>query len=208
MTNVLIVEDERLTGAMLARYVTSASDRYTLFDVIRSAADAELVCYRTRIDLILMDVCTAQKASGLDATARIKKLFPKTKVIVVTSAPEYRFIEKAKEAGAESFWYKDVGEADLISIMDRTMAGESIYPDRTPAVEIGDATSYDFTPREMETLYWLVKVGSAKDIAREMGIEVSTVQTNINSLKNKTGCSTKAELAILAVENRLVLPKY
>lgn len=208
MTRVLIVEDERLVGEMLAQYVASAPDRYEMTELIRSANDAELVCWRRRIDLVLMDVCTAQNASGLDAARRIRAQFPHTKIIIITSAPEYRFPERAREAGAESFWYKDASETELLSVMDRTMAGEHVYPDRTPEVGMGDATSYGFTPRELETLYWLVKVGSAKEIAKEMGIEVGTVQTNLNNLKNKTGCATKAELAVLAVENKLVLPKY
>lgn len=208
MTQVLIVEDERLAGGMLAQYVNSASDRYSLFDIIRSADDALLVCTRKKPDLILMDVCTANQASGLDAAKKIKECFPEIRIIIVTSAPEYRFIDKAKEAGAESFWYKDVSESELLSVMDRTMAGESVYPDRTPEVILGEASSYEFTPREMETLYYLVKVGSAKEIAKEMGIEVGTVQTYINNLKSKTGCQTKSALAILAVENKLVLPKY
>lgn len=208
MTQVLIVEDERLTAAMLAQYVHSAADRYSLFDIIRSAADAELVCHGATIDLILMDVCTAKQASGLEAAAKIKQIFPQIKIIIVTSAPEYRFIDKARNAGVESFWYKDSSDYDLLEIMDRTMAGERIYPEHTPEVELGNTNSYDLTPRELETLYWLVKVGSAKEIAKEMGIEVGTVQTNINNLKQKTGCSSKSELAVLAVESKLVLPKY
>lgn len=208
MTNVLIVEDERLTGEMLAQYVRSAPDRYSLAKLIQNAADAPLVCSRTKIDLILMDVCTEGSSSGLDAAGKIKERFPNIKVIIVTSAPEYRFIEKARAAGAESFWYKNTTETELLTVMDRTMEGESVYPDSTPLIRMGDTDNHHFTGRELETLYWLVKVGTAKEIAKEMHCSPRTVESNLQSLYNKTGCSTKTELAILAVENRIVLPKY
>lgn len=208
MTNVLIVDDERLVQELFANYIASASDRYALAETTGDAANAELICQRNHIDLVLMDVCTANGASGLDAAGRIKKRFPHIKVIVVTSAPEYRFIGKARAAGADSFWYKDISESDLLDVMDRTMAGESIYPDRTPEVSIGLTTSYDFTPTELEVLRHLAEGISSKSIAVKMGVSTDTVNTHIKHLKDKTGCLSKTQLAVLASKSKLVLPEY
>ena len=208
MTNVLIVEDERLASGMFVQYVKSAPDRYTLVDAIKVAADAELFCLRGKIDLILMDICTAGHSSGLDAAAKIKKAFPHIKIIITTSAPEYRFIKKAKDGGVESFWHKEFSDEDLLSVMDKTMAGQSIYPSKKPDIKIGCASSYEFTPKEMETLYWLVKVGSIKIIAEKMEISVDGVSKHIKGLKEKTGCANTIELALLAHSSKLVLPDY
>lgn len=208
MTNVLIVDDERLVRELFTRYINSAPDRYTLADSVEDATNAIMLCMNRNVDLILMDVCTAKNSSGLKAAAEIKKHFPEIKIIIVTSAPEYRFIEKARAAGAESFWYKDVSEDELLNVMDRTVAGESVYPDRTPEVPIGYAGSYEFTPKEMETLFWLVEVVSTKKIAEKMRISEDGVNEHIKHLKEKTGCKSKTELAILASGSKLVLPKY
>ena len=51
-----------------------------------------------------MDVCTVNEHSGIAAAKEIKSKYPDIKIIIVTSAPDYRFIEKAREAGADSFW--------------------------------------------------------------------------------------------------------
>ncbi|NLB90475.1 MAG: response regulator transcription factor [Clostridiales bacterium] len=208
MTNVLIVEDERLASGMFAQYIKSASERYTLVDAIKVAADAELFCLRGKVDLILMDICTAGHSSGLDAAEKIKKSFPHIKIIITTSAPEYRFIKKAKDAGVESFWYKEFSDEDLLSVMDKTIAGKSVYPKQNPDIKIGCASSYEFTPKEMETLYWLVKVGSIKVIAEKMEISVDGVSKHIKGLKDKTGCANTIELALLAHGSKLVLPEY
>lgn len=208
MTNVLIVEDERLASETLCQYVKNAPERYTLVDSIKNADDAEMFCTITKVDMIIMDICAAGNSSGLSAAAKIKERFPKIKIIIITSAPEYRFIEKAKEAGAESFWYKDAGAEELISVMDKTAAGGSVYPECTPNVGFGFTDSSKFTDKELETLYWLVKVGSISIIAEKMGITVDGVNKHIRDLKEKTGIKNTNQLAIAARGSRLVIPDY
>lgn len=208
MTNVLIVEDERLVQQLFAKYIESAFDRYFLCDTITDARNTILICEKMKIDLILMDCCTANNSSGLDAAKSVKKRFPHIKVIIVTSAPEFRFIEKAKDAGADSFWYKDVSQDDLLLVMDKTMNGESIFPSSTPKVIIGDATSYDFTKTELVVLLYLAEGLSSKSIAQKMFISVDTVNTHIKHLKDKTGCTSKTQIAVLAAKSKLVLPEY
>ncbi len=208
MVNVLIVEDERLVQETLVRYVHSAPERYQLVDVTSDAANTIMLCKVRKVDLILMDVCTANDSSGLMAARHIKELFPDIKIIIITSAPEYRFIEKAKEAKADSFWYKDVSQGELLDVMDQTMAGQQIYPDKTPEIAIGLASSYEFTPKEMEVLLHLSTGISLQKIADKMGISLDTVKTHVKHLQEKTGCSGKTQLAILASRSRLVLPEY
>ena len=89
-----------------------------------------VACAGRNIDLVLMDVCTLNDESGLEATSRIKRDSPSTKVIVMTSMPEYTFPEKARLAGADSFWYKDYGNSGLSDVVRRTLADESVWPER------------------------------------------------------------------------------
>lgn len=208
MTNVLIVDDERLVQELFTHYINSAADRYALAETTSDAANAEMICQSKRVDLILMDICTANDSSGLAAAEKVKHRFPQTKIIIVTSAPEFRFIEKARAAGADSFWYKDVGLTELLDVMDRTMRGESIYPDKTPEVTIGLTTSYEFTPKELEVLIYLSSGSSSKAIAEKMSISADTVNDHIKHLKEKTGCTSKTQLAVLASRSKLVLPEY
>ncbi len=208
MTRVLIVEDQILAQDMMAHYVESASDRYSLVNRIASSEDAMSICEAMPVELILMDVCTSENASGLKAAREIKKRYPGIKIIIVTSMPEFRFIDIAREIGVESFWYKNVHSQELLQVMDRTMAGESIYPDTTPTVRVGDAESTDFTKREMEVLYYVVQGDTVASMAEKLGITDSTVRFHIDNLKSRTGCKTKLELAIMAVEAGLVLPRY
>ena len=97
MNKVLIVEDQKMAQENMEAIIDS-SENYSLSGIIPNAADAELFCMREKIDLILMDVCTMRDESGIEATAIIKKKFPKIKIIIVTSMAEHTFIEKAKKS--------------------------------------------------------------------------------------------------------------
>ena len=113
---------------------------------------AEFYCMTHQIDLILMDVCTAMNVSGLEAAEKIKSRFPNNKIIIITSQPECSFIDRARAAGVESFWYKTASAEEILTVMDRTMAGESIYPDNTPSLKLGVADSDKFSDWELEVL--------------------------------------------------------
>lgn len=208
MTNVLIVDDERMVQELFSHYIAGATDRYSLTAAIKGAANAELYCVHNRVGLILMDVCTADDESGIDAAAQIKKKYPAVKIIIVTSAPDYRFIDKARAAGADSFWYKEVGTDELLDIMDRTMAGEHIYPDTTPRIKVGLADSTEFTQKELEVLSYLVQGKSLTEIAELMGVDYTTTKTHIKHLKEKTGTTSVSRLAVLAARTKFILPEY
>ena len=106
MVQVLIVEDDPMARTLFELYLKH-SGRYELAAAIESASMAELYCLKNPVNLIIMDVCTALKASGLTAAAKIKKNSPGIRIVLVTSQPECDFIHRAKEAGIDSFWYKE-----------------------------------------------------------------------------------------------------
>jgi len=201
---VLIVEDQVLVRKFIENALKD-SDKYEASFSIKNADLADVYCQKNKIDLILMDVYTDLGASGLEAAARIKKQYPEIKIIVITSLPEFSFIKRAREIGVESFMYKEDEANSLISIMDRTMAGESVYPDKTPEVKIGLASSYDFSERELEVLRELTSGNTNEEIAAKLCISTATVKTHIANLMDKTGFKSRTELAIKARELGLVI---
>lgn len=102
MINVMVVEDDPM-ARKLFELILKDSERYRIVTSIESASLAEFYCMTNDIDLVLMDVCTALNASGLDAAAKIKANYPETRVIIVTSQPECDFIERARRGGIDSF---------------------------------------------------------------------------------------------------------
>lgn len=204
MIHVLIVEDDPMARKLMEIFVSS-SDRYQLVPSLDSAAMAELYCMTNPVDLILMDVCTAMDANGLEAAAKLKKRFPQIKIIIITSQPEYTYLDYARQIGVESFWYKDPTAQAVLDIMDRTMAGESVYPDSTPVIRLGAALSSDFTERELEVLRELVSGKTDAAIAETLYMSVTRVKQHILRIREKTQFSNRTELAVKARESGLVI---
>lgn len=204
MTRVLIVEDQKMAQENMEAIVQS-SENYILAGTISNAADAELVCMHKPVDLILMDVCTAYDESGIEACAIIKKKHPKIKVIIVTSMAEHTFIEKAKEANADSFWYKDASHNELIDMMERTMKGEHIFPDKTPEVRLGLSSSYELTNAEFEVLRALMQSTGDEDAAKMLGCTKANIRWHVGKILEKTGYRTRTELLIAVAQKNLII---
>ncbi len=201
--NVMIVEDEILHKELFTLYIKN-SDKYKLICTTDNAALADVYLFKNKIDLILMDVCTAMGTSGLEASERIKKSFPDVKIIIITSLADHSFISKAKEIGVDSFWYKEMGAEELIEIMNLTMEGNQIYPSQTLNVKYGNTYNNFLTETELNIIKLIVEGKSYKEISDELGFSHNTVRKYVNVIFEKTGYNNKTDLAVMAVKNKLV----
>jgi len=203
--NVLIVDDQIVPRQLFENIITT-SKRYHVAASIDTAKIADVYCSRGNIDLVLMDVVMNDGSNGLDAAARIKQSYPKIKVIIVTSLPDTLFLERARKIGVDSFWYKEVQSLPMLEVMDRTMAGEHIFPDAPPVSRLGMAMSTDFTDRELEILRLLAEGLTDREIAEAVFLSVTTVRYHVNNLISKTGLSSRTELAVNAVQSGITTP--
>lgn len=204
MFNVMVVEDQAMPRQLFESFIKYSPD-YQLVYSIKNADMADIYCEKTRIDLILMDICTQMNASGLEAAKRIKEKHPEIKIIIVTSMPEVSYIKRAKAAGADSFWYKEISEQSIIELMDKTMAGESVYPDSTPVVPFGLTDSENFTEREFDVLRELTSGDTNAAIGERLGMSKHTVRDYIQTMLEKTGFRSRTELAVKARESGIVI---
>ena len=192
---VMIVDDQFVSRELFTLYIQQ-SPKYEVVYSIDSAMFADTYVLKSPIDLVIMDILMQDGSNGLDAAEKIKQLRPDIKIIAVTSMPEVSWIERAKKIGIDSFWYKEVAETTILEIMDRTLAGESVYPEQTPQVQLGLTKSTDLTPREIEVLRLLTTGAGNEEIAEKLHISPNTVKTHIKHLLDKTGFSSRTQLAI------------
>ena len=203
MKKVLIVEDQRMPRENMERILLD-SGKYALSASVNGADVALAVCRREQIDLILMDVCTAGNKDGIEAATEIKAEFPDIKIIIVTSMVEVGYLKRAKEAKVDSFWYKDISPENLIDVIERTMAGESIFPDKTPSVKLGLADSSELTAKEIEVLRFVCEGLEYSEIAEP--ISQRTVKFHISNILSKTGYANKTRLAIAVTNKNFIIP--
>ena len=94
-------------------------------------------------------------------------------------------------------WYKDHGTDAILDVIRRTVAGEHIFPDFSPSVEMKKCMSQDFSPAQIEILRAFIKGYTYREIAEKFNLSVSGVRYNIaemvriGGVKNKAASKTK-----------------
>lgn len=204
MINTLLVEDDLYIQRHFVERFSEEED-IRIVAAVRDAFDAEGLCGQGGIDLVLMDVLTLHKHSGLAAGKRIREAYPNIKVLVVTSLVDPEVLQQARRGCADSLWYKDHGTDAIMDVIRRTMAGERVIPGFSPSVEMKRCMSEDFTPAQIEILRAFIKGYTYREIAEKFNLSVSGVRYNIAEMVRIGGFKNKEELTTVAIENKLVV---
>ena len=194
---VMIVDDQAISRHFFELAVEN-SDRYEVAYSITSAFAVNVYLLGGGVDLVVMDILMNDGSNGLDAAEQILRHYPDIKIIAITSMPDPSWMRRAREIGIHSFWYKEADDVSIIEILDRTMAGESVYPAVAPPAKLGNAEREDFTARELDVLRELTTGKTNGDIAKTLGVSENTVKFHIRALLGKTGISNRTELSIKA----------
>ena len=203
MIRTILVEDDSYMQKHFSAMLES-DKRFSIAGMFRDAFDAEGHCGRD-IDLVLMDVLTLHKHSGLAAGKRIKERYPRIKIVIITSLIDPNVLSEAKRGAADSLWYKDHGTDELLDVIVRTMNGERIFPSLSPSVEMKNMLSDAISPIQIEILRHYIRGLTYREIAEKFGLSVSGVRWNISDMIEKGGFNNKEELIATAIENKLVV---
>lgn len=204
MINTLLVEDDLYIQRHFVERFSEEED-IRIVAAVRDAFEAEGLCGQGGIDLVLMDVLTLHKHSGLAAGKRIREAYPNIKVLIVTSLVDPEVLQQARRGCADSLWYKDHGTDAIMDVIRRTMAGERVIPNFSPSVEMKRCMSEDFTPAQIEILRDFIKGYTYREIAEKFNLSVSGVRYNIAEMVRIGGFKNKEELTTVAIENKLVV---
>ena len=198
---VVIVDDEMISRGYMELFI-KPSRRYEIAASLPFAADALAWCREnTPPDLVILDVMMASGVDGLTAAGEIKRRYPRVRVIVTTSMADTDWLEKAREAGVESFWFKTYSDISLLEVMDRTMAGESVYPGAAPGVALGDLPAKDLTNQQRHILRLLVEGLSNREIGERLFLSPNTVKDYLDDLMEESGIHSRT--ALVAQASRL-----
>ncbi|MGW0522226.1 response regulator [Crossiella sp. NPDC003009] len=211
---VLIADDERLMRAGVRMIVDTAEDIVVAAEA-GSGPEAVEVCVRQRIDVALLDI-RMPGGDGLAAAAEIARLAPDTRVVMLTTFGEERYVAQAMRAGATGFVLKDTGPTELIRAVRVAAAGESVLGPRITRdlIErhlLGPARARDAGPRvarltdaEREVLKLVGEGLSNAEIAQRLHIGVGTAKAHLSRVLTKMDCANRVQAAIVAHEAGLL----
>jgi len=111
---ILIVEDEEVSRFLFEKALKKT--RANLFFVKNGFDAVELVKENSEIDLVLMDI-RLPRMDGLEATAKIKELYPEMPVVIQTAYALHSAQNEAINSGCDDFITKPIKVETLLSIL-------------------------------------------------------------------------------------------
>lgn len=205
MKKILIVDDHESIRESFRGTLEATGD----YEVVGDIPDASLAdIWRAKLnpDMVLLDVCTENGASGLEAAKILRREDKRLKIIVMSGFDEISFASRAKEAGADAFLYKSQSLAFFMTVIHSVFRGETYFPEpRAIPMPVGEKP---LTCREMELLRLLCERKSRKEIAAALYISEMTVKRHVANMLEKTGFSSSVDLAFYMITNGWIKPDY
>jgi DNA-binding NarL/FixJ family response regulator len=209
LIRILVVDDHGIVREALTLLI----ERHSGMKVVGSAAngaDAVSAVVQLEPDLVIMDLVLPD-TNGTDATRRILRLRPGTRVMVLSACRTTEHVCRALRAGARGYVVKDAVGAELVQAILSVMSGRrylssTITPsliDRMMSDSLNRSPLERLSERERQVLHRVVAGSSSADIAAHLSLSRKTVDTYRCRLMAKLGVGNRSALIRLAIEHEL-----
>jgi len=209
---ILVADDHGVLRAGLVALLNAEPG----MDVIGEADDensAVSQAVEKRPDVILMDV-SMPDSGGIQATRRIKKLAPESRVLILTVHEDKGLMQEAIRAGAMGYILKRAIKSELITAIHTVLRDELyVHPDMTRLMFMEDSTPATstngffpepLTSREIEVLRLIAQGYTNNQTAEILCISVRTVEYHRGNLTTKLNLRSRVDLMRYAEEKGLI----
>jgi DNA-binding NarL/FixJ family response regulator len=151
--------------------------------------------------------------SGLEATKKIKQLYPRTRVVMLTVSDDVADLFTAVQYGAQGYLLKnmdpDEWSAYLHALLDdnsdlpRQMADRLFHRFRSGPTAEAEASPSLLTPREQEIIACVAAGLNNREIAEQLVISENTVKNHLKNMLEKLGLSNRVQLTAYAIKHGL-----
>jgi two-component system nitrate/nitrite response regulator NarL len=189
------------------------------FEVVGEAEDGDVAIQQAlelEPDILLLDLAMP-RLPGLEAMRAIMAKSPRVKIILLTATISTQQIIEALQIGARGIVLKDAVSGDLQNSLRAVLSGDywiggervanllkALHELMAKAAQVPERKTYGLTPRELEVVQCIVEGCSNKDVAKQFSISEETVKRHLSNIFDKTGVSTRLELALFAIAHKLV----
>jgi DNA-binding NarL/FixJ family response regulator len=208
LIRLVIADDHELIREGIKKIVRPSAD----LKIVGEAGDltqALALIAQVRPDVAVLDI-TLPDADGLDGLMMLRRHFPALRVVILSTHPEDRYAAAALRAGAFGYVSKGRPAAELVEAVRTAARGEvwlgshvAAALAQEPAGAVRHPPHGSLTPREREIVALIGAGLQIKQVAGELGISVSSVNTYRSRIFRKMGLASNAALIRYAVRHGL-----
>lgn len=219
MIRTVIADDQVLLREML-KTVMLQDPEIEVAGCAANGKEAIELCRLYRPDLVLLDL-RMPEVDGLSALNAIKRAYPKTKVVILTTFEDNDSVDEAYALGADGYLLKDIKPELLI------MAAKCVHNDMfimgkgmqqhlakkyalsqqekivlEPPTQFDEAVELDKT--DLRILRLLAEGQSNKEIGMHLNFSEGSVKNRISKVLSLTGLKDRTQLVVYALKNELI----
>ncbi|MFK8104323.1 MAG: response regulator [Saprospiraceae bacterium] len=207
--SIAIADSQFLIRVGLAHLVSEKEH----FNIVGDAEEEEellTIVKNEAIDVVILDY-KQDDTFSCETITKLKKLAPKTNILVISADNDKQSIYHALELGVNSYLTKSCNEEEIFDAITATAKGEKFFCNKVldyimqksfPKVE--NCAPTPLSVREREVVYLIAKGHIAKEIAQLLNISTHTVYTHRKNIMKKLELSTSSELILYAVEHGII----
>ncbi len=213
---VFIADDHGILRGGLRALITAQADMEVVGEA-GSGPEAESGVTETEPDVVLMDI-SMPRGGGLAAIAAIKRVRPKTQILVLTVHDELGYVRAAADAGAIGYVVKNAVDTELLAAI-RAVAQGRTFMDVSVNMGLaqqsmiakrrdvpGGRETAQLTQREREVMARVAEGYTNAQIAEELRLGVKSVETYRARVMDKLGLTSRADLVRFALESGVLAP--
>jgi DNA-binding NarL/FixJ family response regulator len=200
---VMIVDDHPLMRVGIAAII-NAQPNMTVTAQAGTGEEAVSLFRKDPPDLTLMDLRLPGTMKGVEAIARIRRIQPQARIVVVTTYEGDEDIHRALEAGARGYVIKGMPYQTLIEALEKVHAGGRFLPPPVARALANRTPNSDLSEREREVLELLVSGQSNKGIADRLGITEATVKSHVRTILTRLHVEDRTQAAVTALRRGLI----
>jgi two-component system nitrate/nitrite response regulator NarL len=209
---VLIVDDHPVVRIGV-RNMLSVHGRFAVVSEAIDGEEAILQTARLLPAILLMDV-QMPRLPGIEALRSLTISNPRVKIVLLTGSITAQQVVEAIQIGARGVIYKDTLTDQLTSALLAVAGGHYWIGGRrldtlddvlkTLEPPAAEKQRFRLTRREMEVVQLIARGYSNRELAKELSLSEETVKRHLSNTFDKTGVSTRLELALFAMAHNLV----
>ena len=204
MINVLLVEDHILVIEGIKTMLQDTGDINCTGSCTTAAALWPLL-QQQQPDLILMDI-NLPDSTGIDLCKLVKEKYPAVQVLALSINNQPGIISKMMENGASGYVLKDASKSEIIEAVRKAAAGKEFFSHSAAhALRESNAGKLPaLTRREKEILEKIADGLTNQQIADQLFVDVTTVNSHRKNMLAKYDVSNTAALVKLAIKENLI----
>ena len=209
MIRIVIADDHELIREGVKKIIRSSTDLRIVGEAADLATTLALVAQH-QPDVVVLDI-SLPGHDGLEGLTALRRQFPDQKVVMLSMYAEERYAVSALRAGAAGYITKAMAAEELVKAIRQVMSGATYIGPRLAELLARQALEPDSQPlhhnltaREAEIVALIGAGKQVKQVAAELGISVSSVNTYRNRIFRKMGLSSNAAVIRYALKSGLV----